>query len=112
MRPWRKKCDRIWFTGSLPGLGGETVPDAKTMLRWGTALGPAVIRQIHEKVVQVSQESRVVSGRKMRVDTTVVETHIHYPTDSRLLGDGVRVLRRAMKQMERETGRVGTRLRS
>src|SRR5262245_10076372 len=26
----------------------------------------------------------------MRVDTTVVETNIHYPTDSSLLGDGVR----------------------
>jgi IS5 family transposase len=93
-------------------IGGERVPDAKTMVRWGMALGPAVIRQIHEKVVQASQESRVVSGRKMRVDTTVVETHIHYPTDSTLLGDGVRVLTRAMRQMERETGRVGTRLRS
>jgi IS5 family transposase len=27
----------------------------------------------------------------MRVDTTVVETNIHYPTDSTLLRDGVRV---------------------
>jgi IS5 family transposase len=93
-------------------IGGETVPDAKTMVRWGTALGPEVIRQIHEKVVQASQETQVVSGRKMRVDTTVVETNIHYPTDSTLLGDGVRVLTRTMKQIERETGQVGTRLRS
>jgi IS5 family transposase len=93
-------------------IGGETVPDAKTMVRWGTALGGAVIRQIHQKVVQASQATRVVSGRKMRVDTTVVETNIHYPTDSTLLGDGVRVLTRTMQQIERETGRVGTRLRS
>jgi transposase, IS5 family len=93
-------------------IGGETVPDAKTMVRWGTALGPEVIRQIHEKVVQVSQETRVVSGRKLRVDTTVVETNIHYPTDSTLLGDGVRVLTRTLQQIERETGPVGTRLRS
>jgi IS5 family transposase len=35
----------------------------------------------------------------MRVDTTVVETDIHYPTDSTLLGDGVRVLTRAMKKI-------------
>jgi len=48
----------------------------------------------------------------MRLDTTVVETHIHYPTDSTLLGDGVRVLTRVMQQIERETGKVGTRLRS
>ena len=40
----------------------------------------------------------------MRVDTTVVETNIHYPTDSTLLGDGVRVLTRTMKQIEREAG--------
>ena len=35
----------------------------------------------------------------MRVDTTVVETNIHYPTDSTLLGDGVRVLTRTMKRI-------------
>ena len=35
----------------------------------------------------------------MRVDTTVVETNIHYPTDSSLLGDGVRVLIRTMKRI-------------
>ena len=33
----------------------------------------------------------------MRVDTTVVETDIHHPTDSTLLGDGVRVLTRIMR---------------
>jgi transposase, IS5 family len=88
-------------------IGGETVPDAKTMVRWGTALGPEVIRQIHEQVVQASQQRRVMSGRKMRLDTTVVETPIHYPTDSTLLGDGVRVLTRVMRQIESETGKGG-----
>ncbi|MEW5980241.1 MAG: ISNCY family transposase [Acidobacteriota bacterium] len=93
-------------------IGGETVPDAKTMVRWGTALGPKVIRQIHEKVVEASQQTRVVQGSKLRVDTTVVETNIRYPTDSGLLGDGVRVLTRTMKRIEQEAGKVGTRLRS
>jgi IS5 family transposase len=93
-------------------IGGEKVPDAKTMVRWGTALGPEVIRQIHEKVVEASRRTRVVEGGKLRVDTTVVETHIHYPTDSTLLGDGVRVLTRAMRRIEREAGQAGTRLRS
>ena len=50
-------------------------------------------------------------GRRLRVDTTVVETDIHYPTDSSLLGDGVRVLTRAMKRMAQIAGRAGTRLR-
>ena len=41
-----------------------------------------MIRQIHEKVVEASQQTRVVTGSKLRVDTTVVETNIHYPTVS------------------------------
>ena len=46
----------------------------------------------------------MIRGRKMRVDTTVVETNIHYPTDSSLLNDGARTLTRTMKKIE---GRVG-----
>ena len=46
-------------------------------------------------------------GRRMRVDTTVVETNIHYPTDSVLLGDGVRVLTRTMKQITELAGARG-----
>jgi hypothetical protein len=38
-----------------------------------------------------------VQGRQLRVDTTVVETNIHYPTDSALLGEGVRVIRVASR---------------
>jgi IS5 family transposase len=92
-------------------VGSEKVPDAKTMGRWGTALGPAVIQQIHHRIVQIAQAERVVLGRKMRVDTTVVESNIHYPTDSTLLGDGVRVLIRTMKSVTKLTGAVGTKLR-
>ncbi|MEE8583930.1 MAG: hypothetical protein V3T83_03665 [Acidobacteriota bacterium] len=44
----------------------------------------------------------------MRADTTVVETDIHHPTDSSLLGDGVRVLVRTMKKVQELTGKVGT----
>src|SRR5437867_2435780 len=91
-------------------IGGEAVPDAKTMVRLGQALGPEVTRKIHERVVQLAREEKVTTGRKMRVDTTVVETNIHYPTDSSLLGDGVRVLTRTMKRIEEEVGRGGTRV--
>ena len=92
-------------------IRGEKVPDAKTMVRWGKALGPSVTRAIHERVVHLGRERGVVRGRKLRVDTTVTETDIHYPTDSGLLGDAVRVMTRTMKKIEREVGKVGTRLR-
>lgn len=92
-------------------VGGDKMPDAKTMGRWGVALGPAVIKQIHERIVQIAQTKNVVAGRKMRIDTTVVESNIHYPTDSSLLGDGVRVLTRTMRKITKLTGEVGATLR-
>lgn len=93
-------------------IGGGNVPDAKTMGRWGVALGPAVIEGLHRRLIAIAQQQHVVEGRKMRVDTTVVETNIHYPTDSSLLGDGVRVLTRTMKQVAAIAGTVGATLRN
>lgn len=92
-------------------VGGGKVPDAKTLGRLAVALGPEIIEQLHRRVVAIACEKRIVRGRRLRVDTTVVETDIHYPTDSSLLGDGVRVLTRAMKRIGEIAGRAGTRLR-
>jgi transposase, IS5 family len=92
-------------------VGGGKTPDAKTMGRWGLAVDPDTIRQIHDRMVQIAQQQGVTQGCRMRVDTTVVETNIHHPTDSTLLGDGVRVLIRTMKKITAITGVVGTKLR-
>ena len=92
-------------------VGGGKTPDAKTMGRWGLAVDAETIKQIHDRIVQVAQEQGVTQGRRMRVDTTVVETNIHYPTDSTLLGDGVRVLIRTMKKVTKIVGAAGTKLR-
>jgi IS5 family transposase len=92
-------------------VGAAKMPDAKTMGKWGVALGPEVVEQIHERIVQIARHHRVAPGRRMRVDTTVVETNIHYPTDSNLLGDGVRVLTRMMKKVAEIAGAAGAKLR-
>ena len=92
-------------------VGGGKMPDAKTMGRWGMAVGPQVLRQIHDRMMRIAQDNGVVAGRRMRVDTTVVESNIHHPTDSTLLGDGVRVLIRTMKKVADIVGAVGTKLR-
>jgi IS5 family transposase len=92
-------------------VGAAKVPDAKTLGKLGVALGPAIIEQIHQRVVAIAQAHKIVRGRRMRVDTTVVETDIPYPTDGALLGDGVRVLTRAMKRIEELAGAAGARLR-
>jgi len=92
-------------------VGGEKMPDAKTMGRWGVAVGPEVVKRVHERLVAIALDAGIATGKRMRVDTTVVETNIHYPTDSSLLGDGVRVLIRTMKKISAIAGDVGARLR-
>ena len=92
-------------------IGDGKVPDAKTLARIGQVVGPEVIRDLHERLVELAREHGVVSGRKLRVDTTVVETNIHYPTDSNLLGDGARVLTRTMKRIEKQAGGLKKKIR-
>jgi IS5 family transposase len=97
-------------------IGAEKVPDAKTMGRLGQALGPEVVEQVHARIIGIVREKKIVPGRRLRVDTTVVETNIHYPTDSSLLGDGVRVLTRTMQRLnamvKTTAGKVRNRMRS
>ncbi len=93
-------------------VGDEKVPDAKTLARLGQAIGPEVIGELHERLMELARERGVVQGRKMRVDTTVVETNVHYPTDSSLLGDGARVLTRTMKKVEKASGGLKKRIRN
>ena len=59
-------------------MGGGKTPDEKTMGRLARQLRPEVIRQIHNRVVAMAQEEKIVHGRRPREYTTVVETNIHY----------------------------------
>jgi IS5 family transposase len=93
-------------------IGAEKVPDAKTLVRLGQAIGSETIRELHDRMVALAQQRGVIRGRKMRVDTTVVETNIHYPTDSGLLNDGARVLTRTMKKIEQKAGGLKKKVRN
>jgi IS5 family transposase len=97
-------------------IGVDAVPDAKTILKIAKALGPDVITDLHQRVVDVAKRAGVTHGRRFRIDTTVVETNVHYPTDSTLLQDSVRVvtrtLTRASVALGEERGRVRNRSRA
>jgi IS5 family transposase len=93
-------------------IGAEKVPDAKTMGKLGQALGPEVVEDVHARLVGIARERKIVRGRKLRVDTTVVEANIHYPTDSSLLGDGVRVLTRTMQRLGSVVKATGEKIRN
>jgi IS5 family transposase len=92
-------------------IGLSRVPDAKTLARIAQAWGGEVIEKLHQRLVALAQTHGIVKGRKMRVDTKVVEANIHYPTDSSLLGDGARVLTRSMKEVEKHAGKLKRKVR-
>jgi IS5 family transposase len=76
----------------------QPVPDDTTLIRWANLIEPETLARLNDRVVDLAQSLKVTRGRKLRVDSTVVETAIHHPTDSRILGDGVRVLSRLLRR--------------
>jgi IS5 family transposase len=72
----------------------EKVPDHTVLIRWAQLITEPTLRALHEHVVREAARRKMTRGKKLRVHTTMVETNIHYPTDSSLLHDSVRVLSR------------------
>src|SRR5438270_11999036 len=77
----------------------EATPTYSAFSRLFAVLSPEATQQIHHRVVGLAREKGAAPGHKIRIDSTVVESNVHYPSDSTLLGDGIRVLSRALKRM-------------
>ncbi len=77
----------------------EPAPDDTTLIRWAALIGPGTLEALNERAVELARTLRVTRGRKLRTDGTVVEANIHYPTDSSLLSDGVRVVGRLLRRV-------------
>ena len=88
---WRHFCRIGW---------GRNVPDASTLIKLTNGPCQGLVEEIHNALIKKLVEQKVLRGRKVRVDTTVVEADIHYPTDVQLLADGVRVVTRTVKQLQ------------
>jgi IS5 family transposase len=88
----------------------EKVPDDTTLIRWAKLIGPETLQVLNDRAVELARERKVTRGRKLRVDTTAVETEIHYPTDSGLIGDGVRVVSRLLRRAKAVLGEAASEL--
>jgi IS5 family transposase len=76
----------------------QRVPRQATLIRWAATMRPATLHTLVDRVTVLAKQARVTQARKLRLDSTCVQTTIHHPTDSGLLGDGVRVLSRLIRQ--------------
>jgi IS5 family transposase len=83
----------------------QLVPQHQAFNRAFNRLTPETLRTVNEWVVQAAVGLGLEDGQKLRVDTTVVETDIHHPTDNTLLGDTVRVITRLVGHLAQALGR-------
>lgn len=72
--------------------------DFTTLNKLENAIRPETWKAINIALARTAVEAELISGESLRLDTTAVETNIHYPTDSSLLWDCYRVLARLVEQ--------------
>lgn len=81
-------------------FNSKRVPQHDAFNRSFNRLTPKTLEAINDLVVQAAVDLGIEDGQKLRVDTTVVQTDIHYPTDSTLLWDTVRVITRLVERLD------------
>ncbi len=78
----------------------QAVPDHTTLNDLESLIRVRTLHQINERLLVLAQIQHLTRGYKLRLDASVTETNIHYPTDSGLLLDGVGVLSRWLAEAE------------
>jgi len=77
----------------------DPIPDFSNLCRAFALFGKEGTEQIHQRIMQQAKEAAMIAGKKLRTDTTAVETNIHHPTDSSLLADSLRVMNRSLQRI-------------
>jgi transposase, IS5 family len=77
----------------------KPMPDPSTLIKARKRYGEEWVEQLNEILLQKLDEDHILKHRKLRTDTTVVESDIHHPTDANLLQDGVKVITRLVQKV-------------
>ena len=101
-RELRERINDGYTLRGFTHFDGQSVPKHDAFNRAFNRITPATLRTINQMVIQAAVELGMEDGAKLRVDTTVVETNIHYPTDATLLWDSVRTLTRLVGSLDEE----------
>ncbi len=73
------------------------VPGKTTLNENIKRISPDGWEEIHKVIIKTAKELGVEKGKRVRMDSTSVESNIHYPTDGELLWDCVRVVDRIIE---------------
>src|SRR3989442_256057 len=85
--------------GSTPASTAQPVPRHNAFNQAFNRLRSTTVERLNDAVVEAAVDDGLEDGSKLRADTTVVETNIHWPTDATLLWDTVRVLTRLIGRL-------------
>jgi IS5 family transposase len=88
---------------------GDRVPDSTTLIKLTHKYGADTLRSLNDALVLKLKEGKVIRGKKLRIDTTVVESNVHHPTDTGLLNDGIRVITRVVSRLKKVVPGIGSR---
>ncbi len=88
------------------------VPHPTTLSKLTRKYGPASVHELNRLLFQHACEQKLLRSRKLRVDTTVVQAPIDYPTDIGLLADSARVVTRTVRRLQTAGAAVRTAFRS
>ena len=83
---------------------GERVPEESTVRKLTRRLGGVVIDELTRLVIEKAARETRFRARAVRIDSTVVEADVRYPTDSGLTLDGARVLVRESRHVSAKVG--------
>lgn len=103
--PWRKTVIRIAESPTLQAfirLGPRSVPDYSFLNRAFKAIRPETWEAVNAELRRYAVKDCKLDVSQIRVDSTVIESNIHYPTDSSLLWDSYRVLSRLLRRVRAE----------
>ncbi len=77
----------------------ERVPDDSTVRKLTRRIGPEAVNEITRVLISEATRSKRFCPRAVRVDSTVIEADVRYPTDSGLAAHGVKVLAREGRKL-------------
>jgi len=104
------RIDDSHFLRQFVGVDYAAMMDFTTLCKLRNAIRPETWYEVNRRLAERALREELIEGTRLRVDTTAVETNIHYPTDSSLLWDAYRVLARLIvKVREIDPDLVGTR---
>jgi transposase, IS5 family len=89
----------------------ERVPDESTVRKLTRRIGADTVAELTRALIVKATREKRFRPRAVRVDSTVIEADVHYPTDAGLASAGVRTLAREGRKLAKLLGEERTRVR-